>query len=130
MSKKTKLGLLLSTAVLFGLLSFKISTNSNETIIGSWVSESDINSKLVFTSDGKCKEYYENELQDTYSYQIANTTPQCGIDVPIDQYTSYLKMTNISDSSDVYCYEINGITTSSLSIRLIGNGGALIYDRQ
>lgn len=104
--------------------------NSENLIIGVWIAESDPKSRLVFSSDGKCKDYYDNILEDEYSYVIENSSPQCDTEVPIDSYTNYLKLININDILDQNCYEINGVTDQKLSLRLLGMGGVIVYDRE
>ncbi|MFS4457315.1 hypothetical protein [Maribacter sp. 2304DJ31-5] len=120
---------ILSLITFVSVLGFCI-TNTNSSIIGYWVSENDPKLKLVFTPDGKCMEFYDNEKQDEYTFSISNISPQCGEEVHVDQYTSYLKLVNIVDSEDIYCYEINGITSSTLSLRFLGNGGFVIYNKE
>lgn len=120
---------LLSLITLLSLFSFSKLDSDNGSIIGSWISESDPKSKLIFSLNGKCKEYYDGILQDEYTYIISNTSPQCDTNVHIDQYTSYLQKMNVNDPGDIYCYEINGITSTILSLRFVGNGGFMIYNR-
>lgn len=105
------------------------STPQNSSIVGTWVSEKDRRWKLVFTADLKCKQYYENELNETDSYVISNTSPQCGETVPIEEHTSYLQLTNLADG-DKICYEINGISPAILSLRVVDRGGAMVFKRQ
>lgn len=100
----------------------------NASIVGTWVSEKDSNSKWVFTQTD-CKRYYDNELLFTFSYSTSNSSPQCGHTVPIDRYTSYLKLTENIDGKD-YCYEINGITNQKLSLRAVGRGRAMVFNKQ
>ncbi len=102
----------------------------NASIVGTWISESDPKAKYIFNSNLKCHEYYEGELIASYTYEESNFTPQCGEAVPVDQYTQYLKLTDISDPDFQVCYEINGITSTRLSIRFLDRGGAKVYLRQ
>jgi hypothetical protein len=101
----------------------------NSSIVGTWLSETDSKWKMVFTST-KCYQYYEGALVETNSYLISNTSPQCGKVVPVDNYTSYLKLTDDQSSTNVTCYEINGITSKNLSIRPVNNGKILTFVRQ
>lgn len=117
---------LVTLIVIFGFCS----TITNSPIIGSWINEKDSNSKLIFDTNGNCKRYYEGELIEEYNFSISNTSPQCGVNVHVDSYTSYLKLTNINDANDFYCYEINGITASKLSLRPIENGGFILYNKE
>lgn len=101
----------------------------NSSIVSTWISEEDIYWKLTFTTDNKCYQYYKNSLIETDSFSISNTTPQCGIIVPVNSYTSYLQLTNLL-LGDITCYEINGITNKSLSLRVIDKGGVIVFIRQ
>ena len=111
-----------------------ISSNSqtpyqNSSIVSTWISEEDVNWKLIFTTSNKCYQYDKNTLIETDTFSISNTTPQCGITVPIDNYTKYLQLKNVL-SGDITCYEINGITSASLSLRVIDKGGSMVFIRQ
>ena len=134
-SKKSFQYILISS-VLLGLILISgfgspITVDSqNQTILGTWIAEKDAKSKWVFTSDGNCKKYYNGELLNTYAYSMNNTSPQCGETVPVNSNTQYLKLTKIGKVDTEYCYEINGITTEKLSLRQIGRGGLLLFDKQ
>ncbi|MFT6872177.1 MAG: hypothetical protein ACJAVN_001183 [Roseivirga sp.] len=127
---------LLFSSVLLGLILISgfgspITVDSkNQTILGTWIAEKDAKSKWVFTSDGNCKKYYNGELLNTYAYSMNNTSPQCGETVPVNSNTQYLKLTKIGKVDTEYCYEINGITTEKLSLRQIGGGGLLLFNKQ
>ncbi|WP_421874758.1 hypothetical protein [Marinoscillum sp.] len=113
----------------------------NPSIVGTWVNESDAKDKYVFESSGLVYSYYDNQLVATYDYSISNSSPQCGVKVPIDMHTSYLKLTpsikklgdhTISkyDDPEPLCYEINGITEEHLSLRVVDMGGYTLFRRQ
>ncbi len=102
----------------------------SKSIVGTWIAEKDSKSKWVFTSDLKCKRYYDSVLLSTYTYSISNTSPQCGETVPVEQHTSYLKLTKEGPVNSKRCYEINGITAEKLSLRVVDRGGLLLFDRQ
>lgn len=127
---------LLISSVLLGLILISsfgspITVDSqNQTILGTWIAEKDAKSKWVFTSDGNCKKYYNGELLNTYAYSMNNTSPQCAETVPVNGNTQYLKLTKIGKVDTEYCYEINGITTEKLSLRQIGRGGLLLFNKQ
>jgi hypothetical protein len=103
--------------------------HGNRIIVGTWVSEEDIKWKLVFTSENKLLQYYKNELVETDSVVITNSSPQCGETVVINEFTNFLQLTDLSNGEKT-CYEINGISKTSLSLRVIGRGGALVFTRQ
>lgn len=110
-------------------LAFNKNNSSDSSIIGTWISEEDTNWKMVFTST-TCKWYYQNVQTDEYTFVLSNTTPQCDETVSVAPQTEYLQITNIVDPNDKTCYEVFGISNQSLSIRMIGSGELLIFDRQ
>ncbi|MFD2245863.1 hypothetical protein [Pontibacter ruber] len=99
-----------------------------ERIVGTWLSEEDTNWKLVFTAEGICYQYYQEEALETEKFTISNTMPQCDEVEHIDAETSYLQLENI-ESNEKTCYEINGITGSFLSLRPLTLGGAMVFKR-
>jgi hypothetical protein len=99
-------------------------------IIGTWISTDDVNLKKVFQTDGKCLDYYNGQLTTTYSFSIERTSPQCGQSVPIGNLFSYLKIVNLDDSNDFYCYEILSLNAQYLQIRWIERGGSMSFKRQ
>ena len=119
--------LLVAGGILIGSV-LRERTLQNSSMVGLWISEADSNWKLKFTAD-KCYQYYADTLVETDSYVISNTSPQCGKTVPADNYTSYLKLTNLGDASDVICYHINGINNKNLSLTMVGNGGQMVFKR-
>ena len=100
----------------------------NKSIFGTWVSEADNTWKLIFTSDGKCYQYSENKLNETDSYILSNTTPQCGEDVVIYDKSLFLSLKDISDGDEL-CYYVNGITDKVLSLTYFKRGGAMVFLR-
>ena len=103
-------------------------SNQDSSIVGSWQSEEDSDIVYVFKNDNKCYIYYLQELYKTSNFTISNTTPQCGITVPIDKYTSYLQLQDVQ-SNESECYLINGITDDYLSLSIVDRGGVIIYKR-
>ena len=99
-------------------------------IVGTWISEKDSDWKLVFSSDGKCYDYYSDVLVTTSTYTISNTSPKCGINVLVDESreTSYLELTDINDGTSL-CYDINGVT-SLLSLTTVGTGNLIVLTKQ
>jgi len=112
-----------------GLGAVNFTKRQNSSIVATWINESDPKWKLVFTS-AKCYQYYDGTLQETQNYAISNTTPQCGHKVPVDANTSYLKLTNTKDSTEVVCYEINGITPTGLSLMHVSLGRIFLFNKQ
>ena len=113
------------------VMSFKRypTTQEDASIVGTWISEEDTNWKMVFTTS-RCKWFYENIQTEEFNYLLSNTTPQCGETVSITTHTEYLQITNSADPNDKTCYEVYGISMESLSIRMIGSGKLLVFDRQ
>ena len=103
--------------------------NEQEWIIGTWLSETDPNWKLVFFTNGTCVQYYGSQILEMDNYFISNTTPQCEENVLVDDKTSYLMLTN-QETAEEECYEVYGITDEYLNIRPIHKGGFMIFVRQ
>lgn len=111
------------------LFSFGRPQTKDASIIGTWVSESDANWKMVFTKKS-CQWFYQNVEDEEFKYKISNTSPKCGQKVLVNSKTSYLEITNIFDPKDQYCYEIYGLTDKILSIREINSGDIKVFKRQ
>ena len=94
-------------------------------IIGTWVLEEDTNNKLVFTSDGQCKIYEQNQLDTIYEYSFENNSCLNYIEVDV----VYLKWREVN-SLEFTCLEISGMTTNTLSLMLIDSAQILYYNRQ
>lgn len=99
-------------------------------IIGTFISEEDPQYSMVFSTNGKCYDYYSGNLAGTYSYSLSNTSPQCGQDILVDesQETSYLSLTDDSNGVPT-CYEINGVS-SVLSLTQISTQKVMIFNKQ
>ncbi|MDX5418443.1 MAG: hypothetical protein LPK09_04445 [Hymenobacteraceae bacterium] len=104
-------------------------TNPPQTMAGTWRSEEDDNWKLVFTDEGICYQYYQEDLLETDTYTVSNTSPQCDQEVPVDSHTSYLQLENM-ETNESTCYEINGITANTLSLRPLTMGGVVVFKKQ
>ncbi|MEE9406689.1 MAG: hypothetical protein V3V28_01315 [Polaribacter sp.] len=124
-----KIGLLTTLILLVSFTVLQIS-QEKEKIIGAWISEGAPNSKWVFKNDGKCYDYLDGNLDKTYYYSIETTTPQCFEEVPVGELFSYLKVVNIADSNDYYCYEILSLDDYDLQIRWLKRGGSIYFKRQ
>jgi hypothetical protein len=98
-------------------------------VIGAWLSNDDVNWKLVFTAEGKCFQYYGEELLETDSFMIANTSPQCEEEVQVNSTTMYLQLENIEDKEKT-CYEIYALTENVLTVRPLTRGGIMTFSRQ
>lgn len=111
------------------LLAFNKKVSSDATIIGTWVSEEDTNWKIIFTND-KCTWMYQNNQTDEYNYILSNTSPQCGSIVLVTGETKYLQFTNTINIEDKLCYEIYGLSPTTLTLREINSGGFKVFERQ
>jgi hypothetical protein len=100
-------------------------------IVGTFVGADDPDWTLVFTSSGKCYWYDQGVLFTVNNYSVSNTTPQCGMDVPVDENTesAYLSIVDDSDGSTEY-YSIYGLSSTVLSLQRIGEGGVLLLNKQ
>lgn len=99
-------------------------------ITGTWISDEDSRWKLIFTDDNKCYQYYEGSLTETDNVIISNNSPQCGIEVTIETSSSYLQLINSQNANDKICYLINGISNTSLSLSVVGQGNLMVFTRQ
>lgn len=101
-----------------------------EIIVGTWINEESPELKMVFKSNGICENYINGILSDTYTYTINKTSPQCGQNVPTGELYSYLKLVNVKDSNEAYCYEILSLNNEYLQIRWVERGGFVRFIKQ
>ena len=99
-------------------------------IIKSWRLQDDSNYVIVFKANGICYEYYQGKLQDTFTYTVSNTSPQGSEDVGVDesQYTFYLRIVSVNDSSLDFCYIINN-ASKVLSITEVETGLLAVFSQ-
>lgn len=125
-----KIFLLLITIVYFSFSNFNEINQTEQTfILGIWQSTDDSNVKIEFKSDGTHYTYYSNELTGSYTYTIITTSPICEQTVPTGSQFSYLKLINVNDSNDVYCYEIVSLDESDFDIRFFDRPGIQSYKK-
>ena len=109
-------------------LSFLLFTQQNqeeELIKGTWIPEGCSTCQWVF-KDGKCYQYDEGRLDDTYYYEIYEGESSDGT-----LTFSFLKLTNVSDPNDVFEYEINGLSEEKMVLEyLSGTRSLLIYTKK
>ena len=117
---------------LMAILSFTVVqlSGEKEDIIGTWVSEDTPEWKWVFKSDGKCYDYYNGVLTDTYTYTLSTTSPQCGQVVPTGDKFTYLKLVNDKDSNLTFCYEVFSLDKTNLEIRMFDRANFLRFVKQ
>ena len=98
-------------------------------LYGTWVSDKDPNWKMTFTKRGICEWIYDVEPDvEEYDFTVGNQSPWCGYDVPVHNNTSYLRLIHRTNG-DEFCYEINVITETKLSLRSLGMGGHILFNR-
>ncbi len=105
-------------------------TDYTNNIVGTFQGMDDGNLVLVFTSNGKCYWYHEGTLLHSYNYSISNTSPQCGMEVTVDEseQTAYLLL--VDDNTGVgECYEIYAVD-AVLSLRTVGSAEFLFFNKQ
>ena len=90
-------------------------------IIGRWVSIESPKWEREFRSDGKCYDYYENLIEDVYTYKLH------------EEYSknkkikhSILNIENIKNNKDHYRYEINHLDNQNLTLEYVNNGRVIL----
>jgi hypothetical protein len=113
-------------------ISLAVTTEELQSIIGSWVSDEDDKSKLVFTSDNKRLDYYDGELLRTQTYLLTKNLKQCDPAFPLEaaeeEDITYLQLAD-NEGRSVMCYEINTLSGENLSLSVVGRGGITLYNR-
>lgn len=127
--KKTRI-IVIAIGVVVSVFSFSLlNQNDSQLIIGEWRSEGCSTCTLKFDNNGKCYDYDEGELIDTYVYSIETTSPQCDMEVDEGPLFKYLKMINVANNNEQYCYEILSLNDTHLQLRMIDSGGSNTYQR-
>lgn len=127
--KNIKLKLLILASLIIGYFLFSSFDDPSEEIIGTWILEDDQNSKWVFTQNGTCYWYYNSVLEDSFSYSISQLPIQCGHQVKTggeDDY--YLKL--VDQDNEEYCYEILGVSDTSLSLNFLGLADIKVFNKE
>jgi hypothetical protein len=134
-----KTSIVIGSFLILGLLTLSafINNNPDQDIIGIWISEDDPNWKIEFKTNGKCYWYYTGDDTDTYTYTITDlsnsinqTADFCGKIVSAGKVESYYLKLVDTQSNDSLCYQIFGLTDSSLSINLLGASKIFVFDKQ
>lgn len=123
--------------VILGFLVLTSFSSPEENIIGTWVLEDDNSTKWVFTDD-HCYWYYNDTLEDTFTYTIqdlsnapssGSPTLLCGQAVKTGNTEDfYLKLIDLDD--DEYCYEIFGLDNEKLSINFLGQAEIKVFNKE
>lgn len=99
----------------------------NVAILGTWKLEEDHNSKWEFTRDGKMTSTYVGERgSDSYSWSISHKTPQCGVDVTLEEGINFIELIDNDDNSKS-CYHIDGLNSSRLTLMNVKTGHLLRF---
>jgi len=97
-------------------------------IIGTWVHENEPENRWQFTPNGICYWKDNNNIEDTFTYSISYTSPQCGHQVQTNgSQFYYLKL--VSQENDEYCYQI-GVDNETLSINYLGTSKYDLFNRE
>lgn len=105
------------------------STIDENLIIGNWMPENSPSLKLEFNSNNLLYKKKNDIVYKTYTWSISSTSPFCNEQVPVGPNYSYLKLQNINDENDIYCYEIISLDDNLLQLRLLDRGGFLSYNK-
>ena len=124
--------------VLIGLISllgysfhiYSPSKDKDANILGLWQSVEDVHSELKFRKNGKCYFYFYGRQSDTFKYQISHTSPSCDKNVPLDSSFRYLRLENVLDESETYCYELVKLDSLYLEIRLLDRAKVMKYKKK
>jgi hypothetical protein len=108
--KNANIVLLIIFFILIGTNFSWLAPNQEEQlIIGKWVNTENPGWIRSFDNYGKCYDYQNGILLDTYHYLIVRETSQNG-----KLKFSFLQITNVKNINDKFEYEINALTSSKL----------------
>jgi|SRR5699024_5756522 len=121
--------ILLIIVVCSGFLLFQ----QPSSIVGTWILKEDSKSKWVFTENMKLKIYYDNEVIDTFTYDISRASPKCGKNIETEiskrPKLEFLELTELN-SGYQNCYYVFGIDKENLSLKPFNGGEFLLFKRQ
>jgi hypothetical protein len=101
--------------VIISLLLSSFMAPPQDDIVGTWISNDDELWKITFTLSGERKDYYENVLVETTSYQIMNT---CG-SLTRSNNELFLKTIGQMGQNEVVCDLFNGIHTDENGLQTL-----------
>lgn len=78
-------------------------------IKGRWISDSTPEWKWEFKADGKCYDYFNGILEDTYFYVITSENSPSGLNF------HFLELTNINNQNKKFKYELE-VNNNTLSV--------------
>ncbi|MEM9362427.1 MAG: hypothetical protein AAGA43_07330 [Bacteroidota bacterium] len=125
-------------AVLIGIFSllgysfrmYKPSKDIDTNILGVWRSIEDAHSELKFRKNGKCHFYYYGRQSDTFKYRISHTNPSCDKNIRLDPSFRHLRLENVLDENETYCYELVKLDSLHLEIRLLDRAKVMKYRKK
>ncbi|WP_439504736.1 hypothetical protein [Sediminibacterium sp.] len=100
-----------------GSLHSQTINSERKLIVGTWIS-TEADWTFIFDKDSLCKEYMDKQLISKYAYKVTSANSYCGKISKVnlnDQSISYLQLNNL-ETKEITCYEINGVSTRTLSI--------------
>lgn len=100
--------------------------NDYTLIKGTWHAENDFQSVWVFEDVRSCKQYYQNELLRTYTFEIGSNLSACDPNLPLNNEHTLLLLKSLNNNQ---CYFINGLTESTLSLSPIDGGKMMVFKK-
>ena len=110
-SLKRKSKVLLASLLLLLTYSYTSAQENTEDklIQGTWTFSDSPNTKWQFKADGKCYDYLDDILLDTYTYSIVEEKAENG-----ETIQSVLKLVNTSNPEESYTYNIDKLNSGKL----------------
>ncbi len=106
--------------LLFAFLVQQCAINKN-VIYGTWISESDPNA-IVEIDRAEYRQVYESETT-SYKYELSSYSCDKNYYDGKEQNLTFLKL------DDGSCYEVTGLTDSTLTLRYITSGRLLVFKK-
>jgi len=108
--KRTSKVLLASLLFIFTYSYTSAQENTEDKLIqGTWTFSDSPNTKWQFKADGKCYDYLDDILLDTYTYSIVEEKSENG-----ETTQSVLKLVNMNNPDETYVYNIDKLNTGKL----------------
>ena len=110
-SLKRKSKVVLASLLLLLTYSYTSAQENTEDklIQGTWTFSDSPNTKWQFKADGKCYDYLDDILLDTYTYSIVEEKSEKG-----ETIQSVLKLVNTSNPEESYTYNIDKLNSGKL----------------
>lgn len=100
-------------------------------VLGKWGNEEDSRIVWEFTENNTCNWYTASKLSDSFNCSLSKEPLQCGFKVrkEKDDKFTYLKLTDLDEDKDEYCYEVFGVNDSILSINYLPTSKIYLFKR-